>query len=249
MQRKNPIGEPFIELSEVDSSNNYAMRQVQARMAEHGTTWFAWHQKTGKGQHGKAWNAEPGQNITLSTIAEPASISIENQFILSVMVALACSDFFAMHAGETKIKWPNDIYWRDRKAGGILIENIVQGRSWKFSVIGIGININQTLFPGDILNPVSLKQITGKTYHVIDLAKELCTCIEERWQQLKIQSPQLLKEYISRLYKLNEDVTFKKGDTFFKGVVTGVNIKGELLITTNSQTAVPYSSVEWLITK
>lgn len=247
MQRENPIGEPFIELSEVDSSNNYAMRQVQARMAGHGTTWFAWHQKQGKGQRGKAWIAEPGQNIILSTVAEPGSVLIENQFILSVIVALACSDFFERYAGETKIKWPNDIYWKDRKAGGILIENFVRGNAWKFAVIGIGININQTLFPADLANPVSLKQITGKTHNVVDLAKELCTCIEGRWQQLKVKSPGLLEEYSSRLYKLGEKVPFKKEDTFFDGIVTGVNMKGDILIKAGVDKALPFKSVEWLI--
>jgi BirA family biotin operon repressor/biotin-[acetyl-CoA-carboxylase] ligase len=247
LQRENPIGEPFIELSEVDSSNNYAIGQVKALMAGHGTTWFAWHQKAGRGQRGKAWNAEPGQNITMTTIAEPASVLVENQFILSVMAALACADFFAMHAGEAKIKWPNDVYWRDRKAGGILIENIIQGQVLKFSVIGIGININQTLFADDLPNAVSLKQITGKTYNVIDLAKELCACIENRWQQLKMQPSYLLKEYSSRLYKLGEQVTFKKDNIFFDGTVAGVNENGDLLIDTGVQTAVPFGSVEWLI--
>jgi BirA family biotin operon repressor/biotin-[acetyl-CoA-carboxylase] ligase len=248
LQRENPIGEPFTELSEVDSSNNYAMRQVQARMAGHGATWFAWHQKEGRGQRGKAWNADPGQNIILTTIAEPVSILIENQFILNVIVALACSDFFGKYAGETKIKWPNDIYWKDRKAGGILIENLLRGTVWKFSVIGIGININQTLFPGDLPNPVSLTQITGKTYNVIELAKQLCSCIEDRWQKSKVNLPELLKEYSSRLYKLGEKVAFKKEDVFFDGVVTGVNRKGELLINTGEEKAVPFISVEWLIT-
>lgn len=247
MQRENPIGEPFIELSEVDSSNNYAIRQVQARMAGHGTTWFAWHQKAGRGQRGKAWSAEPGQNIIMTTIAQPALISIENQFILSVIVALACSDFFSLYAGETKIKWPNDIYWRDRKAGGILIENIVQGKVWKFSIIGVGININQTLFPANLFNPVSLKQITGKTYNVIDLAKELCACIEKRWQQLKAGYPELLKEYTSRLYKMGEKVTFKKDGVFFDGVVSGVNTKGELFVTTDVETTIAFADVEWVI--
>jgi BirA family biotin operon repressor/biotin-[acetyl-CoA-carboxylase] ligase len=246
LQRENPIGEPFIELSEVDSSNNYAMRQVQARMAGHGTTWFAWHQKEGRGQRGKVWNAEPGQNIILTTIAEPVSIVVENQFILNAIISLACLDFFEQYTAEIKIKWPNDIYWRDRKAGGILIENLLRGAICKFSVIGIGININQTLFPGDLPNPVSLTQITGKTYNVIELAKELCTCMEDRWQQSKVKSQELLKEYSSRLYKLGEKVAFKKVDTFFDGIVTGVNIRGELLIDTGDGQVVPFKSVEWL---
>jgi BirA family biotin operon repressor/biotin-[acetyl-CoA-carboxylase] ligase len=247
LQRENPIGEPFIELSEVDSSNNYAIRQVQARMAGHGATWFARYQKQGRGQRGKEWFAEPGQNIILSTVAEPVFIAIENQFVLSAIVALACSDFFNKYAGETKIKWPNDLYWKDRKAGGILIENFIKGKVWNFAIIGIGININQTLFPAQVANAVSLKQITGKTYNVVDLAKELCSFIEIRWQQIKVKSPGWLDEYSSRLYRLGEKVSLKKGDTFFNGTVKGVNLKGELLIAAGADEVVTFKSVEWLI--
>ncbi len=132
--------------------------------------------------------------------------------VASVIVSLACYDFFSYYApDDTKIKWPNDIYWKDRKAGGILIENFLRGDTWNFSVIGIGININQTLFSPHIPNPVSLKQITGKTFNVIDLAKELCTYLEARWQQLKVKSGDtLIAEYFSIMYKAGETITLNK---------------------------------------
>jgi len=254
----NPIGEPFFELSEVDSSNNYAMGQVQAQMAAHGTTWFAWHQKAGKGQRGKTWSAEPGQNIVMSCVVEPQLLSIENQFMLSASVALACFDFFSRYAlNETKIKWPNDIYWRDRKAGGILIENSYQGKQWKYAIVGTGwkyaivgtgLNINQTLFPDAIVNAVSLKQITGKTLNVIDLAKELCCCLTKRLQALKTSTTnEVLAEYQSHLYKLYDTVSFKKDNAVFKAKVTGITNQGYLLINTGIETEVPFGSVEWII--
>jgi BirA family transcriptional regulator, biotin operon repressor / biotin---[acetyl-CoA-carboxylase] ligase len=249
LRPENVIGEPFTELSEVDSSNNYAMAKAQAHLAAHGSTWFAWYQKAGKGQRGKNWNAERGQNIMMSCVVEPGLLSIDNQFILSVMVALACHDFFSTYAGdETKIKWPNDIYWRDRKAGGILIENILKGKEWKFAIIGIGININQTLFLPNLPNPVSLKQITGKTFNVIDLAKQLCTLLEKRWQQLKTKPrSELMSEYSSLLYKRDRQVTFKKDNAFFEAKVTGVSDKGNLLIDTGVETEIPFGAVEWII--
>ena len=110
---------------------------------------------------------------------------------------MAVLTFFTKYAGDrTRIKWPNDIYWKDRKAGGILIENVLQGGKWKYSIVGIGININQILFPANILNPVSLAQITGKTFEVIALAKELCSHLEKRWQQLlKMTHRTCLNEY------------------------------------------------------
>lgn len=249
MRSENPIGEPFYELSEVDSTNNYAMRQLQAHLAEHGATWFAWFQNSGKGQRGKPWNAEPGQNIMMSSIIEPDILSINNQFFLNVAVALACFDFFNTYTpNETTIKWPNDIYWKDRKAGGILIENIVQGKTWKFSIVGIGININQTLFPGNLPNPVSLTQITGKTFDIIALAKQLCKCLDDRWKQLSNgKSNELLSEYCAHLYKLNEVVSLKKQNSIFTAVIEGVNKQGELIINSADSSTLAFGSVEWIL--
>ncbi|WP_018613123.1 biotin--[acetyl-CoA-carboxylase] ligase [Segetibacter koreensis] len=249
MRPENPIGEPFFELCEVDSTNNYAMRQVQAQMAVHGATWFAQYQNAGKGQRGKAWKAVHGENIIMSTVLEPAFLGIDNQFLLNVTVALACFDLFNKYTiDETSIKWPNDIYWRDRKAGGMLIENVLKGKEWKFSIAGLGININQTFFPADLPNPVSLKQITGKSFNVTDLAKELCQCLDYRWKQLKEQKDNdLLQEYSSHLYKLDEMVTFKKDGSIFNAVVTGVSRNGELLVKTDRPMALTYGSVNWII--
>lgn len=249
MRPENPIGKPFYKLCEVDSTNNYAMRQVQAQMAVHGATWFAQYQNSGKGQRGKAWNAGYGENIIMSCVLEPVFLAIDNQFLLNVTVALACFDFFNKYtAGNTSIKWPNDIYWKDRKAGGILIENILHGKVWRFSIAGTGININQTLFPSDLPNPVSLKQITGKPFDIIALAKELCQCLNCRWEQLSLKNNDLLlDEYSSHLYRSGETVTLKKNNQIFNAVVTGVNKHGELLIDTGVPSALAYGSVDWII--
>lgn len=249
MQSENLIGHPFFELSDVDSSNNYAMRQVQAQMAVHGATWFAHYQNAGKGQRGKAWNAEPGQNIMMSTVLEPGFLSIDNQFVLTITVALACFDFFNKYTFDsTSIKWPNDIYWKDRKAGGILIENLLQGKEWKYSVAGMGININQAFFPPALPNPVSLKQITGKTYHIIDLSKELCECMNCRWKQLASgKHDQLFEDYMTHLYKLGEKATFRKNNLLFDAVVAGISKKGELLLDSGKQEAYAFGSIEWVI--
>jgi len=249
LRSKNSIGEPFIQLGEVDSTNNYAMRQVQAQMAEHGATWFAKYQNSGKGQRGKAWNAGFGENIIMSSVLEPSFLNIDNQFLLNVTVALACFDFFNKYtSGNTSIKWPNDIYWKDRKAGGILIENLVQGKKWKHSIAGMGININQTFFPANLPNPVSLRQITRKSFDVISLAKDLCKCLNYRWEQLSFKKhDQLLDEYLTHLYKAGEIVTLRKNNEIFNAVVTGVNKHGELLIDTGEQLTLAYGSVDWVL--
>lgn len=245
----SPIGFPFYELSEVDSSNNYAMRQIQAQMADHGTVYFTHYQNAGKGQRGKTWKAEPGTNLMMSCVIEPAILSIDNQFLLNVAVALACHDLFVKYAVDsTTVKWPNDLYWRDRKAGGVLIENVLQGRDWKYAVVGIGININQTLFPDYLPNPVSLKQITGRDFDTVLLARELCEYLEQRWQQLKLkEGDQLLQDYNQILFGLNETRPFKKDNAVFNAVVKGVNRQGELVIDTGAVSAIPFGSIEWII--
>lgn len=249
MSPLTPIGEPFMEIGEVDSSNNYAMRQVQAQLAEHGATYFASFQTQGKGQRGKNWVAEPGQNIMMSCVLEPHLLNIDNKFVLSCCIALACFDFFnEMAIDNTSIKWPNDIYWGDRKAGGILVENVLQGKEWKYAIVGIGININQTLFSPNLPNPVSLRQITGKSFDSILLAKDLCTHLESRWKMLLGgQMLDLMNQYNACLYKLNQTVWFRKHNAVYAAVIKGVNNCGELLADTGNLSAIPHGDVEWLI--
>src|SRR5687768_11746965 len=172
-----PLGKPFIELQSVDSTNNYARSLLDQGVAGHGTAVFAYEQLKGKAQRGKQWDSEPGANLILSLVIDPKIAEIQEPFWLSANVALAIQEFFSEKAGkEVTIKWPNDIYWSDKKAGGILIENIIlaNSREWKWAIVGIGININQTEFSTDLPNPVSLKQITGNTYDPVELSKNLC---------------------------------------------------------------------------
>ena len=179
------LGEPLIELSSIDSTNIYAISQVHERMAVSGSCYRADFQTLGKGQHGRVWNREPGQNLLCSYVLELKSLnptknwSQDDQKGLSAAVAIGAKTFFQTHAGdETLIKLPTDIYWRDRKAGGILIENILRGESWIWTVIGIGFNINQTKFSSDAPNPVSLKQITGKQWEISSMQKSLTKALD-----------------------------------------------------------------------
>jgi BirA family biotin operon repressor/biotin-[acetyl-CoA-carboxylase] ligase len=207
-----PIGLPFTELTEVDSTNIYAMNQVKTNLAVHGAAFLAQKQWAGKGQMGKVWEAETGQNILLSVVLDPKKLVFEDlalePHVASMLVAVGCFNFFVAYAGdETSIKWPNDIYWRDRKAAGILIENSFRGPIWQWSIAGMGVNINQTEFGTGLHKAVSLKQITGKTFLISALAKELCGFIEAAWQIAVDKGPDtLLALYNNVLYKKGERV-------------------------------------------
>ena len=207
-----PIGLPFTELTEVDSTNIYAMNQVKTNLAGHGAAFLAQKQWAGKGQMGKVWEAQTGQNILLSVVLDPKKLVFDGlalePSVVSMLVAVGCFNFFITYAGdETSIKWPNDIYWRDRKAAGILIENSFRGPIWQWSIAGMGVNINQTEFGTGLNKAVSLKQITGKTFQVQALAKELCSYIDAALQMLIDKGPDtLLALYNNVLYKKGEQV-------------------------------------------
>ncbi len=225
------------------------MAQAHAGMASHGMAWFAHNQTGGKGQRGKGWESEPGKNIALSLVLQPGSLSVSGQFHLSAAVALACHDFFSAHAGgETKIKWPNDLYWRDRKAGGVLIENIYHGTVWKYAIAGIGININQTKFNRDLKNPVSLKQITGKDFNALVMAEELYALLIKRTGSLNKRSfEKIISEYNQDLYGLNKMIQLKKNDTVFETVIKKVNDKGQLITMDAVERHFDFGEVEWII--
>jgi BirA family biotin operon repressor/biotin-[acetyl-CoA-carboxylase] ligase len=239
----------FKILDTVDSTNNYAMGQLHAGLATHGMAWHAREQTAGKGQRGKSWQTGQDQNIAMSLIIEPVRLKTEQQFYLSMVVALAAQGFFAKYAGnEVKIKWPNDLYWRDRKAGGILIENIFHGREWKWAVVGIGINVNQDFFDQSLKNPVSLAQISGRTFNTEALARELHQKLMEKIAELYSRPIEaLLAEYNALLYKMNELVRLKKGTAVFETTIKNVTSLGILHTKDAIERQFNFGEVEWVL--
>ena len=225
------------------------MNEARLGQTSDGAAYFALDQYQGKGQRDKTWNSKPGENIILSVVKDCSGFHLNNQFQLSVAVALACFDFFSAYAGdETRIKWPNDIYWRDRKAGGILIENMVKSDRWGKAIIGMGININQTTFDTIEGKPVSLKQITGKSFDPISLAKELCQHLEHRFLVLENKPfDQLLSAYNDQLYKKDELVPFKRNNIQFQAKVNGVDKDGHLLIMHGVEERIRFGELTWLL--
>jgi BirA family biotin operon repressor/biotin-[acetyl-CoA-carboxylase] ligase len=244
------FGQSFTVIPSIDSTNNYAMQMVHARLANHGDVWFALEQTSGKGQRGKSWQSSRGENILLSIVLQPLFLVPMRSFLLNAAITLGVYDFYNKYAGrETRIKWPNDIYWRDRKAGGILIENIIRLESWLFAVAGIGLNINQVNFGEHLQKATSLRQITGKNFETIELAKELCFFLEQRYEMLKAGNEnQILRDYRQAMYKLNEYVTFKKNGLSFNALVKGVTADGLLMVETdNNKQEWLWGTVEWIV--
>ena len=222
--------ENLIQLESVDSTNNYAMALLHEGLTYDGMAYLAHQQLAGKGQRGKSWSGEQGENIYLSLILTPKPLELFRQFMLSAAVALGGLDLLAAHAGaECSIKWPNDIYWRDRKAAGILIENVTKGNEWMHAVAGIGINVNQTSFDPSLPNPVSLRLITGDRYPVVELARACCHTIHRRIRQLKTDPQQILFDYNQALYKNGQIVKLKKDNIVFESRIREVTGLGQLI--------------------
>jgi BirA family biotin operon repressor/biotin-[acetyl-CoA-carboxylase] ligase len=244
----SPIGHKLTILDSVDSSNNYAMGQLQAQKAEHGEAYFALEQTAGKGQRGKLWQSEPAANIMVSIVLETSPLASSDLFYLSMAMALGARSWMASHAGdETKVKWPNDLYWRDRKAGGILIENKWAGAEWQFAVIGMGINVNQVVFAESDRKPVSLRQITGKNLDLMEETRALFMHLEYRWQQLLDgKKGELFETYNEFLFGKGELCRFRKNNIVFESLVTGVDTTGELLTRDKTDRRFRVGEVEWL---
>jgi len=241
------IGQPFLVLDKVDSTNNYAMGLVHAGLAKHGQACFAHHQFAGKGQRGKEWNSPEGENITMSVVLDAKYLNNIYPFLLSASVALACIDLLnELVSGDLKIKWPNDLYWRDRKAGGILIENIYQANEWKHAIVGIGININQTVFSLPGVQAISLNQITGQKYNPLELARQLCEKLDGRYRQLgEGNHKELMEEYNQLLLKKKEAVKLKKGNILFETIIEEVSPAGQLLTSDIIERRFEFGEVEW----
>jgi BirA family transcriptional regulator, biotin operon repressor / biotin---[acetyl-CoA-carboxylase] ligase len=240
--------EIFSILDSVESTNNYAMQQVHAGLAKHGQCWYAYEQWGGKGQRGKLWKTTVGENVILSIAIQPNPVFKGKPFLLSALVASVCRNCFAEIAGEgTKLKWPNDIYWRDRKAGGILIENIFKGKDWQWAIIGIGINVNQVVFDENVGNATSVKMITEKENDPILIAKKVQKILLQKLNQVNaINVYDCLHNLNNHLYKKNETVSLKKGNAVFATKIIAVNEYGQLLTEDVMERKFEVGEVEWV---
>jgi BirA family biotin operon repressor/biotin-[acetyl-CoA-carboxylase] ligase len=157
----------IIYLDSVDSTNNYAMKLIDGNKAQQGMTIVAKEQTNGKGQRGKTWVDTPGESLLMSLIVGPKHI-LDEQFLFNATVAVAVAKVLQnLSAGwDIAVKWPNDIIVNDKKAGGILIENVLRGSQWAYSVIGLGLNVNQPLFPPELPYATSLNIASGKHFDI-----------------------------------------------------------------------------------
>ena len=239
---------PIIELECIDSTNNYAMQLIDANKAQHGLTIVAQSQLMGKGQRGKVWVDEPGQSLLMSIIVTP-NVDISEQFAFNASVAVSIANVLQKECPDTivKIKWPNDIIINDKKAGGILIENILRGSRWTHCVIGIGINVLQVVLSPELVNGTSIKMSSGKTLEVAQLRNELVSeILSVKWNTLS--GEQKLTLYNNLLYKKDMQQLFRDGDQIVATTILSVNLDGRLsvLIDKNTIEHLYHGQMEWV---
>lgn len=226
-----------IELEETISTNTYAKQLIEESKPMEGTVIIAKNQTKGKGQQGKVWDSEAGKNLTCSYIFYPVFLSADKHFYLNMVVSLAVKELCEHYLeDEVRVKWPNDVYYGNKKMAGILIENSISGSSVITSVIGIGININQTEFNDTLPNPGSLKMFTGNDTEIEEALNLLNIYLEKYYLQLRNRHFHFLQRaYTEALFKYNQTATFKKGDKLFKGEITGIARDGKLIIYSNQK--------------
>jgi len=244
------VGQNLLTLKEVDSTNNFLKNLLSnSKPLPEGTVIMAESQFAGRGQQENKWHSEPGKNLTFSILFKPSFLGVLNQFDLTRAISLGVFDALEPILGDRlKIKWPNDIYYGDRKLGGMLIENIVQGGQIKNAVIGIGLNINQENFEAGTSNAISIKQILQTDYDLRILLSEICNHIEAYYLNLKAGKIDFLRnEYLKRLYWLNENKSFKNNENVFEGKITNVKDNGLLVVQIDDkETAYNLKEIEFL---
>ncbi len=189
----------YINLHETASTNTYLHRMANILPA--GTVVYTHNQTAGRGQAGNSWEAQPGMNITMSMLVKNPPVRAVEQFYISEAVAVAIATVLNRYKPGFVVKWPNDIYHGDRKACGILIEHTLMGSGIAHSILGAGINVNQTEFKSDAPNPVSLAQLTGEQHDVEAVMHEVCDEIERIIASFPGSCQQLHQQFLGMLYR------------------------------------------------
>ncbi len=226
------LGRPVIHLPSCHSTNAVALELIEAGEAAEGLLVLCDEQRAGRGQGQNTWEAAPFQNITLSLVLMPRFLEAKEQFYLSMAVALSLYDSLSGYVpvpDALKIKWPNDIFYQDKKICGILIQNLLKNQHLHHSVVGVGINVNQTQFQSPQAS--SLKLINGQQYALPELIEAFLKAMEQRYVQVRhCKYDRLRFDYLRQLYAYQESRLFEAQGRVFEGKILGVDNVGRICI-------------------
>ena len=220
----------IIRFDEIDSTNSFLHGYHEGDDVETVVA-VAEYQTAGRGQGTNHWESERGKNITMSVRVAPKGVKATEQYVLSMCMALAVKDALLEYSEGMTVKWPNDIYWNDRKISGTLIETTIAGKNVKTCIFGTGINVNQTVFRSDAPNPVSIKQIVG---HEVDREELLKKVMRNLEKYLKIvysgERKKIHDAYMNCLYRKEGVHKYRDNNGTFEASIERVEDSGHLVL-------------------
>jgi BirA family transcriptional regulator, biotin operon repressor / biotin---[acetyl-CoA-carboxylase] ligase len=239
------IGSQIIHIENLPSTNTYATELLREGRAAEGTVIRADYQTSGRGNAGSKWESEEGKNLLISIILFPSFLFPDEQFLISMTIATGICDFLTAFTSGISVKWPNDIYIKDDKIAGILIENSLMGDNITHSVAGIGLNINQKKFPPELPNPVSLTLITAKEHDISGSMRDLIGCLDKRYMSLiEGGNEKIRDDYNALLYRKGIWSWYSDNTGKFEGKLTGVDENGLLYVEKRSGQSQAYTFKE-----
>lgn len=219
---------------ETGSTNNRLAELCDQEDIKEFTTLLTENQTAGKGQRGNSWESAPGMNLTFSTVLYPTVLKAREQFVLSMLIALSIYETLTDYAEGFSIKWPNDIYWKDKKICGILIENELEGTHIVRSIAGIGVNINQDRFVSSAPNPISLKQILGRETSKSEVLESILKKLLSYYIPLSAQDPNIKErihtDYLNGQYRRKGLYPYKDENGTFNATLETIEADGHLLL-------------------
>ena len=218
----------------LESTNKYC-EALDLSQVEDFTCYWALEQTAGIGQRGNHWEAEPGKNLTFSLVLHPTFLPAERQFKLTQALSLALVDFLSIFNFQfsISIKWPNDVYVNGNKICGTLVSTRLQGTQIASAVCGIGLNVNQVVFPDWVPNPTSLRMLTGKGNELEPMLRQLLGCINKRY--IELQSGQDFEpEYLDHLMNLGVPIHYIYKGEKIVATITGIDSYGHLMLTASN---------------
>ena len=222
--------EKIIRLKEIDSTNRF-LRELKDEQEDEMVVAVADFQTAGKGQGSHTWESEAGKNLLFSIKVHPRWVPVRQQFLLSMAGAIAIKEALETYVDGITLKWPNDVYWYDKKISGTLIETSIDSKGIKTCIFGIGINVNQEAFHSDAPNPVSLRQILG---HEVDKDELLQKVIEgfRRYYELLRRADYMDVSgiYHLSLYRRKGFHRYEDADGDFEGAFVEVEDDGHLIL-------------------
>ena len=219
-----------IRLQETDSTNLY-LKNYLLNNSEEAVVAIAEYQSAGRGQGTHTWESEPGKNLLFSILVQPRWIPVSKQFLLSMAGAIALKDALDTYTDGITLKWPNDVYWNDRKISGTLIETTVGTQGIKRCVFGIGLNVNQQEFHSDAPNPVSLYQILGHEINREELLEKILDAFRRYYELLRRADYQDISGiYHLSLYRRKGYHWYEDKDGKFEGAFVEVEDDGHLIL-------------------